>query len=137
MEDTLFAKIIRHEIPADIVYEDADTLAFLDIHPNNVGHTLVVPKSFARNIFDVSDKTLVSVMRTVRKIAPAIKNAVSANGMTIMINNEPCAGQIIFYLHVHLIPHFDSDGFKSAPHKKYAVGEAEAIAEKIRAQLQS
>ncbi len=134
-EDTVFMKIIRREIPADIVYEDASTIAFLDIRPNNPGHTLVVPKTFARNIFDIRDETLDAVMHTVRLIAPAVRNAVSADGMTIIMNNEPASGQIVFHAHVHLIPRFSNDGFGHLPQKQYVPGEAASIAEKIRQAL--
>lgn len=133
MEDTIFAKIIRREISANIVYEDSDTLAFLDIHPNNPGHTLVIPKVYARNMFDISDESLIAVMRTVRKLAPIIFKAVKADGMTITMNNEAASGQEVFYAHIHLIPRFLNDGYKNWPQKEYAPGEAEAIAEKISA----
>jgi histidine triad (HIT) family protein len=135
-EDTIFAKIIRREIPADIVYEDEHTLAFLDIAPNTPGHTLVVPKKYARNIFDIDDATLSAVMSTVRKIAPAVRDAVDAEGLNINSNHEAAAGQVVFHFHIHLIPRFmnDEQNFK---HKTYAPGEASAIAEKIRAQLTS
>ncbi|HQU07851.1 MAG: hypothetical protein B7X04_02160 [Parcubacteria group bacterium 21-54-25] len=133
MEDTLFAKIIRREIPADVVYEDDETLAFLDIHPNNPGHTLVIPKEPAQNIFDISDEALSAMTRTARKIAPAIMRAVDADGMNLVMNNKKAAGQLVFHAHLHLIPRFADDGLRSWPRKEYAPGEAGAVAEKIRA----
>lgn len=135
MEDTIFSKIIRREIPAEIVYEDDHTLAFLDIHPNNPGHTLVIPKKPVRNIFDADDTTLAQVMATVRKLAPAIKNAVGADGMNINSNHEHAAGQVVFHLHIHLIPRFSADGYKFWPQKSYETGEAAQIAEKIKQAL--
>ncbi len=135
MEDTIFAKIIRREIPAEIVYEDEKTLAFLDIHPNNVGHTLVIPKAPARNIFDIDTETLAAVMETVRKVAPAVRDAVGAAGVNINSNHEAPAGQVVFHLHMHIIPRFPDDGYTFWPHKEYAPGEAEEVAQKIRAKL--
>lgn len=135
MEDTVFAKIIRREIPADIVYEDGDVIAFLDIHPNNPGHTLVVPKQVVRNIFDVTEETFVSLMRAVRRIAPAVRDAVGAQGVNISSNHEAAAGQIVFHLHIHIIPRFTDDGLKPWSGKSYPPGEAQKVAEKIRSAL--
>ncbi len=135
MEDTFFAKIIRREIPADIIYEDAATLAFLDIHPINPGHTLVIPKVPAKNIFDISEDSLLAMMRTARKISGALVNAVGAQGMNLGMNNNRVAGQLIFHAHLHLIPRFTDDGLTPWPEKKYSAGEVAALAEKIRTAL--
>jgi histidine triad (HIT) family protein len=135
MEDSIFTKIIKREVPAEIVYEDADTLAFLDISPSAPGHTLVVPKKPVRNIFDADDDTLAAIMRTVRKIAPAVRDAVGADGLNINSNHEPAAGQVVFHLHVHLIPRHTGDGFEFFPKIEYAKGEMAEVAEKIRAKL--
>lgn len=136
MEDTIFAKIIRREISANIVYEDDDTLAFLDAHPSNPGHTLVIPKVYARNIFDISEKSLCALMSTVRKITPAISQAMNADGVHITMNNEPAAKQIIFYAHIHIVPRFVNDDYGHSPRKEYTDSEAQEIAQKIRAVLQ-
>src|SRR3989344_2631568 len=128
MEDTIFMKIIRREIPADVVYEDVDTIAFLDVKPTAPGHTLVVPKKVVRNIFDADDETLAAVMRTVRKIAPAVRDAVGAHGVHINSNHGAAAGQIVFHLHFHIIPRHDRSEFSFWPQKEYASGDAAAIA---------
>lgn len=135
MEDTIFAKIIRREIPADIVYEDEHTLAFLDVKPVNPGHTLVVPKKFARNIFDADEKTLSAVMRTVQKISIALRETLGAEGVGISINNESAAGQVVFHLHAHVIPRFFDDGIVPQHGTSYPTGESAKVAEKIRAKL--
>ncbi|KND51478.1 MAG: Histidine triad (HIT) protein [Parcubacteria bacterium C7867-007] len=137
MEDTIFTKIIRREVPADIVYEDADTLAFLDISPNSPGHTLVISKKPFVNIFDIDDETLAAVMRTVRKIAPAVRDAVGAKGVHINSNHGEEAGQVVPHLHFHIIPRTIKEEFVFWPKKDYAKGEAAAIAEQIRTQLAS
>lgn len=135
MEDTVFDKIIKREIPAEIVYEDADTIAFLDIAPTNPGHTLVVPKKASRNIFDIDEADWLAVMKVVRKVAHAVKEAVGAEGVNITMNNEPAAGQEVFHAHVHIIPRFSTDGFGLWPKKQYKEGEKQAVAEKIRGEL--
>ena len=136
MEETIFAKIIRREIPADIVYEDVDTMAFLDIRPNNPGHTLVVPKKPFRNIFDIDDETLAAVWRTTRKVARAVKDATGAEGLNINTNNEHAAGQIVFHYHVHVIPRFEGDGLPLWPGRTYPNDTAaKEVAEKIRQAL--
>jgi histidine triad (HIT) family protein len=132
MEDTIFDKIIRREVPADVVYEDESVIAFLDIKPNNPGHTLVVPKNWSRNIFDMEDANLCTLITRVKKIAHAVKEALNADGVNIAMNNEPAAGQIVFHAHIHVIPRFIGD---NREHKTYAPGEAAAIAAKIRAAL--
>jgi histidine triad (HIT) family protein len=133
--DDIFMKIIRREVPADIVYEDADTIAFLDVKPITPGHTLVVPKKLVKNIFDADDETLAALIRTVRKIAPAIRDAVGAHGVHINSNHGAAAGQIVLHLHFHIIPRHDRSEFSFWPQKDYALGEAALVAEKIRQAL--
>ncbi|MBI3572234.1 HIT family protein [Candidatus Kaiserbacteria bacterium] len=135
MEETVFHKIIRREIPAEIIYEDAETLAFLDIQPMNPGHTLVVPKKFAKSIFDIDANAFAALMRAAHKLAPVIKDAVGADGINIGMNNSPAAGQVVFYAHVHVMPRFLNDGYELWHGKNYPEGEAAKIAEKIRAKL--
>lgn len=132
VEETIFSKIIRRELPADIVYEDEVALAFLDIHPNVPGHTLVVPKKPVRNIFDTDDETLAAVMRAVRKVAPAVRDAVGAKGVHINSNHEAAAGQVVFHLHFHIIPRHDRKEFQFWPEGSYRENEKEKIAKRIR-----
>jgi histidine triad (HIT) family protein len=135
MEDTVFDKIIRREIPAEIVYEDEHTLAFLDAHPNNPGHTLVIPKKQVVNIFDIDEETLMAVWRTVRKVAHAVKAATGTEGLNITSNNGAVAGQVVFHYHVHVIPRFPGDGMELWHGKEYEPGVASAVAVKIREAL--
>jgi len=131
-ENGLFSKIARREVPAHIVYEDEKTLAFLSTGPVTPGHTLVIPKAPFRNIFDIDQETLAAVMETVRKIAPAVRDAVGAKGVHINSNHEPEAGQVVFHLHMHIIPRHYRDGFDFWPETPYADGEAERIATTIQ-----
>lgn len=135
MENCIFCKIVGGEIPSFKVYEDGDTLAFLDIKPNNPGHTLVVPKKHSENLYDIDDHSLAATIRTAQKVARAIKLAMAADGINLAMNNESAAGQVIFHPHFHIIPRFKEDGYHPWPQKAYKEGEAENIAEKIRASL--
>ena len=132
MEESVFTKIIKREIPAEIVYEDENVIAFLDIAPTNPGHTLVVPKKPARNVFDIDEESWGVLFRSVRTIARAVKEAVGADGANISMNNEPAAGQEVFHAHVHIIPRYKTDGLTPWPKKEYKEGEKAAVAKMIR-----
>jgi histidine triad (HIT) family protein len=136
MEKTVYQRIIDRELPADIVYEDEHTLAFLDIAPNAPGHTLVIPKKPFVNIFDVDEETLDRVMHAVRIIAPAVRDAVGAKGVHINSNHGAEAGQVIFHLHFHIIPRHSRSEFEfwhEGP--DYKDGEAQRLAEQIRSRI--
>lgn len=103
-ESCTFCKIVRGEAPASYVYEDEKVMAFLSTRPINVGHTLVVPKRHYENIFEISEEEVVHLSKIVKKVAYAVRKAVSAEGIRIVQNNGEAAGQVIFHLHVHVIP---------------------------------
>jgi histidine triad (HIT) family protein len=100
----IFAKILRGELPAYKVYEDDKAFAFLDIMPRAPGHTLVIPKAAARNILDIEADALANLIKTTQTIARAAVKAFAADGLTIQQFNEPAGGQVVFHLHVHVIP---------------------------------
>jgi histidine triad (HIT) family protein len=102
--NNIFAKILRGELPCYKVYEDDKTLAFLDIMPRMSGHTLVLPKAPARNILDASPDDFAHVMKVTQKIAKAAMKAFEADGITLQQFNEGAGGQVVFHLHVHIIP---------------------------------
>jgi histidine triad (HIT) family protein len=102
--NNIFAKILRGELPCYKVYEDDKALAFLDIMPRMPGHTLVLPKAPARNLLDVSADDLAHVMAVAQKIARAAMMAFEADGITMQQFNEGAGGQVVFHLHVHIIP---------------------------------
>ena len=135
VEECIFCKIINGEIPADKLYEDEHTFAFLDISPVNKGHTLVIPKAHHKNIFDMPSEVLAETMKTVQKMAKAIKEGVGADGINIGMNNLPAAGQVVFHAHFHIIPRFEGDGFKHWPHTTYEEGESKEVAGQIQAKL--
>ena len=102
--NNIFAKILRGELPCHKVYEDEKTLAFLDIMPRAPGHVLVLPKAPARNLLDVDPADLAHVMQAAQKIARAAVKVFNADGITIQQFNEGAGGQVVFHLHVHVIP---------------------------------
>ena len=102
--NNIFAKILRGELPCHKVYEDDQAFAFLDIMPRAPGHTLVLPKAPARNILDVAPDDLTHVAKVTQKIAKAAMQVFGADGITIQQFNENAGGQVVFHLHVHVIP---------------------------------
>jgi len=119
--NNLFAKILRGELPSYKVYEDDRAFAFLDIMPRAPGHTLVVPKAPARNILDIKPDDLAHVMQVAQKIARAAMTVFSADGITVQQFNEPAGGQVVFHLHVHVIPRREGVQLKPpASHKEDA-----------------
>jgi histidine triad (HIT) family protein len=102
--NNIFAKILRGELPCYKVYEDDKAFAFLDIMPRALGHTLVLPKAPVRNILDVSPEDLAHVAKVAQKVAKAAMMAFSSDGVTVQQFNEGAGGQVVFHLHVHVIP---------------------------------
>ncbi|GJE55284.1 MULTISPECIES: HIT family protein [Methylobacterium] len=102
--DNIFAKILRGEIPAHKVYEDDDTLAFMDVMPQAEGHTLVIPKTPSRGLLDADPAVLARLIAVAQRVGRAVKTAFEADGLTVFQYNEPAGGQTVFHLHVHLVP---------------------------------
>lgn len=105
--NNIFAKILRGEIPACRAYEDDRTLAFMDVMPQAQGHTLVISKSPARNLFDISPDELSALIRATQHVAKGVQKAFSPDGVRIAQFNEPAAGQTVFHIHFHIIPCYD------------------------------
>lgn len=133
----VFAKILRGELPSHKLYEDDATIAIMDIMPRAEGHALVIPKAACRNIFDAPPEALNAVAQTTQKLAHAVRRAFAADGVTVQQFNEPAGGQVVFHLHVHVMPRFD--GVALRPHTG-AMEKPEVLtanAEKIREALKS
>tara|TARA_B100000029_G_scaffold247173_1_gene244082 strand:- start:230 stop:649 length:420 start_codon:yes stop_codon:yes gene_type:complete len=124
-DDNVFAKILRDEMPSHRVYEDDQTLAFMDIMPVSKGHTLVIAKTKGENIFDLDEKSLSAVIKTTKRVAEAIKKALLPSGVIITQLNGAKAGQTVFHYHMHIIPVYDKAPFQ--PHTN-AVEDAEILA---------
>ena len=134
--DNIFAKILRGEIPAHKVYEDDETLAFMDVMPQGEGHTLVIPKTASRGLVDADPQVLGRLIMVVQRVAKAVKAAFDADGLTMFQYNEPAGGQTVFHLHFHVVPRHEG-----VPLRRHEGGMADGAvlaghAERIRAALE-
>jgi histidine triad (HIT) family protein len=136
-QNNIFARILRGELPAHKVYEDDKAFAMLDIMPRAPGHTLVLPKAAARNILDIDPDDLAHVARVAQKIAKAAVRAFAADGVTVQQFNEPAGGQVVFHLHVHVVPRHDGVAMKPPASHKEDPKVLEEHAARLRAALES
>jgi histidine triad (HIT) family protein len=133
--NNIFARILRGELPKVVVYEDANTLAFMDIMPSVEGHVLVIPKESAESILDLSPEGAAAVMATTQKVARAVKNALDVPGVMLVQLNGVAAGQSVPHIHFHVLPR--QEGLDMKLHGRAMVDPKtlEPIAAKIRAAL--
>lgn len=131
--ENVFAKILGGEEPCIKVYEDDYTLAFMDIMPQVVGHTLVIPKEAALNIFELSDSSSLALMKTVKIVAKAVEKAIGINGSTIFQHNGKVAGQTVMHFHFHIFPGsiFKTTGIKGHAVEMANPADLKIIADKI------
>jgi len=137
-ESCIFCRIVRKQAPASVVYEDDAVIAFLDIRPLNMGHTLVIPKAHYVDIFDAPEEQISQVHKVSKRIAIAVKKATGAEGVSIIQQNGKAAGQDIFHLHVHVVPRFE--GQKLAAFNELKVVERaklDGVAEEIKRLLKA
>ena len=130
-ESCIFCKIVRKEAPASVAYEDDKVIAFMSVPPINIGHTLVVPKKHYANIYEIPEEEIAYLHKIVKKLAHAVQKAVNADGIRIIQNNGATAGQVIFHLHVHIIPMNKDQPWGHRLENRLA-DELKADAEKIR-----
>lgn len=134
MDNCIFCKIANGEIPSATIFENDDVRVILDIAPAAKGHAILLVKKHVANIFELDSETAGRIFSIVPKVAAAIKEVTGCDGMNILQNNGPSAGQTVFHLHIHFIPRFDSDkvmvGWKPGA---YEDGEAASLAAKIAA----
>ena len=104
MEDCTFCKIVKGDIPCFKVYEDDRVLAFSDINPISDGHTLIIPKRHASNLWEIPVEDLTSIHLASKKIARAIKDALDATGIAVLQLNGKAANQVVMHYHLHLMP---------------------------------
>lgn len=113
-DQNIFAKILRGEIPCIKVFEDDDTLCFMDIFPRADGHCLVIPKTPCRNMLDATPEQLAACMKTVNAVANAAKTGLGADGITLQQFNEAAGGQEVFHLHFHILPRIEGERLRPA-----------------------
>ncbi len=133
--NNIFAKILRGELPCYKVYEDDKAIAFLDIMPRAPGHTLVLPKAAARNLLDVGADDLAHVAKVAQKVAKAAMTALGADGITVQQFNEGPGGQVVFHLHVHVIPRKAGVPMKPPASEKEKPEALAEVAKKLSAAL--
>ena len=132
----VFCKIVAKQIPATVVHEDAETLAFMDIGQVNPGHVLVAAKTHAENIYALQDAEAAAVFRAATRVARAIRAAFSPEGLSVYQANGKPAGQTVLHFHIHLVPRHEGDGMALAwPVKNPPREKLEEYAAKIRGQL--
>lgn len=114
MDNCIFCKIAKHEIPGKILYEDDVCMAFLDLSQATNGHTLVIPKKHYDNVLDVNQNTLAHMMGVVQKVAKMIQTKLNALGFNIITNMNEVAGQSVHHFHIHIIPRYEVvEGFQA------------------------
>jgi histidine triad (HIT) family protein len=130
--DCIFCKIVKREMEANLIYEDEHTVAFLDMNPRNIGHTLVIPKAHYETIFEIPEDVIASVYRTVKRISGPLKRAVDADGMNTIQSNIVAQG--VNHFHTHVLPRFWDDGMPIVWESHNAADKVElmAIAEKVK-----
>lgn len=136
-EANIFARILRGELPCQKVYEDDGALAFMDIMPRGDGHVLVIPKAPARNILDVEPGDLAHLITAVQRVAKAAMRALDADGVMIQQFSEPASGQVVYHLHVHVLPRWDGVPLKPHTGEMERPEVLEAHAAKIREVLKT
>lgn len=133
MDDCIFCKIIKGEIPCTKVYEDENILSFLDIAPANKGHCLVVPKEHYDTLIAAPEEIINYSMKVAKKVARAMSASLANEGFNVLINNNQVAGQLVPHAHVHIIPRFKGDGIRlNWTAKKYKEKEIGEFADKIK-----
>ncbi|NQD94834.1 HIT family protein [Pseudomonas sp. CrR25] len=133
----IFAQIIRGEAPCYKLYEDDDVLAFLDLFPQAVGHTLVIPKrAAARNILDIEADELCQVMRVTQRLTRALVDELQPDGVQVAQFNGAPAGQTVFHIHLHIVPRFAGQGLGMHASQKGDPAELEALQARLRKRLE-
>lgn len=136
MENCVFCRIVRGELPASRVYEDEHTLVFMDLQSVNPGHMLVLVKPHRANIYELDDELAGAAFRTAARMARAVKTAFGCDGVTLFQANEPAGAQTVFHFHIHVLPRLVDDGMALAwPAKNPSREALDTMAEKLRAVL--
>ncbi len=110
MEDCIFCKIVKGEIPSNKVYEDDNFIGFLDINPKAEGHTIIIPKKHFRNLIDMPASLGNEMIEAIKNVSLKLIDEGKAEGFNMVINNEPAAGQVVFHVHAHILPRKKDDG---------------------------
>jgi histidine triad (HIT) family protein len=134
-DDCIFCKLANGVFPTNSIYEDDDFNVILDASPANRGHALILPKQHFENLLEADEDVLAKVMPLAKKIATAVKKVTGCDGVNIVQNNGPAAGQTVFHLHIHVVPRFNDDFEFEWAHKSFSDEEQAATAAEIAAVL--
>jgi histidine triad (HIT) family protein len=131
--DCIFCKVLAHEIPAEFLWEEDETAAFMDINPWTRGHALVIPRNHAKDLLEISDADLAATAAGAQRLARLQKDNLGCDGVNLLNSTEPAAWQTVFHYHVHVIPRYSDDGFGLPGHKSEASDdELDAVAGELR-----
>ena len=133
--ECIFCNIKDKKAEAEIIFEDENILAFLDIQPVNYGHTLVIPRKHYDNFLEVPIEEMDNLMRAMQFLASAVKRSVNADGFNLIVNSGKAAGQSVFHFHFHIIPRFQNDFSFKPNFKKYSGSVMKEYADKIRLEI--
>lgn len=132
-KECIFCRIIRKELPSEVVYETGQVIALLDIHPVHLGHTLVVPKTHCRDLLSVPEADFHELLRVSQLVARGLVSALDLKGFNMFSNNGRIAGQTVFHFHIHITPRYADDRFHLVPQlKSYPDGAMAEYGRKIR-----
>ncbi len=132
MDNCIFCRIISGELPSRILYEDEETMAFMDVAGDVDGHVLVVPKKHVKNILDCDEKTLFAVMRTVKKLSNHFSEDCGYDGVNLLNASDESAGQSVPHFHVHIIPRKRNDGINTWPHLDGAKRDIDEVFQELK-----
>lgn len=136
MDNCIFCKIIKKEIPGVTVYEDESFLGIMDISPANKGHVILLAKNHVADVFELDEQTASRAMIVVTKVAKALKEELNCDGINVLQNNGTVAGQTVFHYHIHIIPRYKDDAVNIAwEYQNYEEGEAKKLSESIKRRI--
>lgn len=131
MENCIFCKIAKGELPAAKIWEDENHVAFLDISPATRGHTLIIPKEHYENLFDIPEEKLTEIAKISKEIALLIKEKLNADGINLLNSSNKCAQQEVPHFHMHVIPRYEGGKFKLEPLNKTLDKNLEKVKKEI------
>ena len=136
MDNCIFCKIVKGDIPSSVVYEDDSFKAIMDISPASKGHVIIIAKEHAANIFELSDDMACKVFLVAKKIAKAVEMELGCDGVNILQNNGEVAGQTVFHFHMHVIPRYKDDSINIKwPQQETNISDISELADKIASRI--
>ncbi len=133
--DCVFCRLVEGAVPAPVVTSDAHCVAFLDHRPAALGHTLVVPRRHVADLWQADEQDVVELMRTAHRVAALLRDRLGCDGLTLRQNNGPASGQVVFHLHVHLVPRWLGDGHPAWPAPLGTPPDLAEVLARLRADL--